>query len=108
MNLQNRFAQWYCGADLWNICVYGSSGVVRDNAEFCEYFIDSLLVEVESYLSATGGFDDLAQLTTWLVEATQVFAIETEMPLVFRSVIMREGMLHVFIEFEMQSQPTHN
>ena len=108
MNLQNRFSQWDCGANLWNVCVYGPSGVVRDNAQFCEHFIDSLLVEIESYLCMTGGFDNLAQLTAWLVEATQVFAIETEMPLVFRSLIVQEGMLHVFIELEMQSQPALN
>ena len=108
MNLQNRFSQWDCGDKLWLVCVYGSSGVVRDNVQFCEYFIDTLLSDVESYVYTEGGFGSLSQLTAWLTEVIQVFAVETEVPFVFRDVVMREGMLHVFVEFDLQSQPSFN
>lgn len=108
MNLQNRFSQWDCSGNLWLVCVYGSSCVLRDNVQFCERFIDSLLIDVENYICMSGGFDDLTQLTAWLVEIVQVFAIETQLPFVFRSVVVAEGQLHVFVEFEVQPQPALN
>ena len=108
MNLQNRFSQWDCGRDLWLVCVYGPSCVLRDNMSFCECFINSLLLDAGDYVCTTGGFDDLTQLISWLVETVQVFAIEAEVPLIFRSVVMREGLLHVFVELEMQSPSARN
>ena len=108
MNLQNRFSQWDCGGDILLVCVYGLSDIVRDNAQSCDYLINSLLSDIEGYVYTTGGFDGLGELTYWFVEAIQVFAIEAEIPFVFRSVIIREGTLHVFVELEMQPQPALN